>query len=326
MYSWSIRLAGISLRLLEMHIMVRPQWVSMSLDKCPREAMHQRTSAIVIDSSMLVRNHAHFLPTMRSYMGTTFNSLRGRKSPKNSIYHLTPYMEYLLRISLAAIKNSHSCTDMGCKAMPRTWQELQSLSRLLRANLISIQQLLVREGLDPSAISSEPINRLLSDSMTVAENAVAHTASIERQAQLQTSELAAREAEETYKQARSMEKLTTIAWIYIPLSFSATFFGMNVAQLNDSGPNIGYFFLLLIISLLIAACTAILYTDWWREVTLAWRAWVQPGHDCHPRELGVAHLLWITVHWAAKKIFCILGMRKKKKKRESDPDDGSELS
>ncbi|KAJ5893546.1 hypothetical protein N7495_005237 [Penicillium taxi] len=181
------------------------------------------------------------------------------------------------------------------------------------------------------------------------DNAISYERSIKRQAQIQTSTTAAEEAEETYKQARSIEKyllsllssqifpiflqqtanynlqirLTVVAWIYIPLSFSASFFGMNVAQLNDSGPNIGYYFVLLAISLLISAGTAILYTEWWRHVEFAWREWIQPGHDCHPRKLSVAHLLWGTVRWVFMKKKLVGVSRRAKRRNAGGKNSGA---
>lgn len=92
-------------------------------------------------------------------------------------------------------------------------------------------------------------------------------------------------------------RLSTLAWIFIPLSFSASFFGMNVEQLNDSGPHIGYYFVLLLFSLIISALTTLLYTNWWERIAFAWRARIEPGHDCRPRELPLAYLLWITARW-----------------------------
>lgn len=91
---------------------------------------------------------------------------------------------------------------------------------------------------------------------------------------------------------------------------------MNIEQLNNNGPNIGYYFLLLAVSLLISAVTAILYTDWWTKMAFAWRGLIQPGHNCQPRELSVTHLLWITVVWFFRdKVFC--GLRAKMKRRKT---------
>ncbi|BCS19899.1 uncharacterized protein APUU_20331A [Aspergillus puulaauensis] len=207
--------------------------------------------------------------------------------------------------------------------MPETWQDLRSLAQLLHSDLTGLQRLLSIEA--AKSLISDAEARLLRDLSLVTDSAISYERSIERQAQIQTTAMAVEEAEETYKQARSMEKLTAIAWIYIPLSFSATFFGMNVAQLNESGPHIGYYFMLLAITLMIFSGTALLYTEWWRGKAFAWRERIQPGHTCRPRELSVAHLLWLTVRWALmEKILC--GIRipgRWKRSSASAADSGS---
>jgi len=73
---------------------------------------------------------------------------------------------------------------------------------------------------------------------------------------------------------------------------------MNVSQLTNTGPNIGYFFLLLLSSILLAAFVSLFFSDWWHATALKWRDWVEPGHDCAPRQpLFIGSLILMTL-WA----------------------------
>ncbi|KAK0100603.1 hypothetical protein ONS95_007058 [Cadophora gregata] len=60
------------------------------------------------------------------------------------------------------------------------------------------------------------------------------------------------ETKAAIKQADSVRKLTFVAFVFIPLSFSCSFFGMNIKQLDSGTVNIGYFFLLAFLSALLA--------------------------------------------------------------------------
>ncbi|PVI01981.1 hypothetical protein DM02DRAFT_703656 [Periconia macrospinosa] len=212
----------------------------------------------------------------------------------------------------ATIRNSHSCTDMRCRATPDTWQELKSLKELLLIDLVELRRYLDKEQ------ESTPLSmvkaQLLSDFNAVVESVRSCEKAAAAQAQIQTSSTAAQEAAEAYKQARSMEKLTTLVWVFIPMSFSASFFGMNINQLNNTGPNIGYFFVCVLLSLIIAAIPAILYTDWWNEIAFTWRACIEPNHTCHPREVPIAHLIWDTITWFFRKVLYGFGARRKQGK------------
>lgn len=150
------------------------------------------------------KNHS-FLPCIRtSYMQATFYILSNKAVSGDSIYHLKPYAEQLLRTCLAAVKNTHSCTDMGCLATPLTWRVLKLLIQLLLSNLVELQRFLDQErGNTPL---SKPQAHLLSDFKAVTKHVESYEKATASQASIQSSHTAAREAEEAYKQARSMER------------------------------------------------------------------------------------------------------------------------
>jgi hypothetical protein len=49
------------------------------------------------------------------------------------------------------------------------------------------------------------------------------------------------EAHKSIEQAESVNNLTLLAFIFAPLSFAASLFGMNVQEVNESGPRVVYF-------------------------------------------------------------------------------------
>ncbi|KAB8346206.1 hypothetical protein FH972_023251 [Carpinus fangiana] len=55
------------------------------------------------------------------------------------------------------------------------------------------------------------------------------------------------EAVRGIQQADSVRRLTIIAFLFLPLNFATSFFGMNIKQLDTGTVNIGYFFLLAIL-------------------------------------------------------------------------------
>lgn len=174
--------------------------------------------------------HPHH--TRSSYMTTTYYGLSQRPVPQcnaSCIYHLQPYTENIICTALATVKNSHSCVDMGCKGMPKTWQDLRSLTQLLHSDLTGLQRLLSIEAAKSPISDAEA--RLLRDLSLVTDSAISYERSIERQAQIQTSAMAVEEAEETYKQARSMEKYFTP-----PLSPSRVFTMLTTKYKPDSQP------------------------------------------------------------------------------------------
>jgi hypothetical protein len=165
----------------------------------------------VLDSSMLDCSceRSSFLPrnARSSYIATTYYGINQRPVPQvntSKIYHLQPYTENVLRTTLATVKNCHSCTYMRCKAVPQTWHDLRRLTQLLDSNCTELQRLSTRETTESPLSVAE--TRLLRDLTLVKDSAISYERSIERQAQFQISSEAANEAEEMFKQARSMER------------------------------------------------------------------------------------------------------------------------
>lgn len=47
---------------------------------------------------------------------------------------------------------------------------------------------------------------------------------------------------------KAFSRLTLVAFVFIPLSFSSSFFGMNIQQLGTGSIHLGYFFLLAVLA------------------------------------------------------------------------------
>lgn len=75
------------------------------------------------------------------------------------------------------------------------------------------------------------------------------------------------EAQRSIQQAEGLSKLTFVAFIFVPLSFTTSFFGMNISELNASGQPIWVWFVLSV-PILAASLLA-----WWLDVTRRRRIW-----------------------------------------------------
>ncbi|KAL2802442.1 hypothetical protein BJX63DRAFT_415109 [Aspergillus granulosus] len=138
------------------------------------------STAVVMDSSMLGRTHNPWLTQARSFLETSCNMRPGEATENHIIMHVVPYIKHLLRVSLAMIKNLHHCTDVHCHAMPDTWRDLQSLSRLLYTNLKNIDHTLARQAADPGTNYSLELMRLLYDVVNSGEGGGIRTVSTTR--------------------------------------------------------------------------------------------------------------------------------------------------
>lgn len=64
--------------------------------------------------------------------------------------------------------------------------------------------------------------------------------------QLIMSSVSVQDSRLSINQSRRGSQLTLLALIYVPLSFVTGTFGMNIQQINDSGPNLWDYFVTLV--------------------------------------------------------------------------------
>ncbi|PVH75890.1 hypothetical protein DL98DRAFT_657836 [Cadophora sp. DSE1049] len=102
------------------------------------------------------------------------------------------------------------------------------------------------------------------------------------------------------KQADSVRRLTFVAFVFIPLSFSCSFFGMNIKQLNAGTVNIGYFFVLAILSALVAYVISVSIKPSEQGLKRARKRYVR-REMCNDSESTIAarRILW---KWMTRKI------------------------
>lgn len=75
------------------------------------------------------------------------------------------------------------------------------------------------------------------------------------------------EAQRSLQQAEGLSKLTFIAFIFVPLSFTTSFFGMNIDELNSSGQPIWTWFVLSVPILALSVLA------WWLNRARRRRVW-----------------------------------------------------
>lgn len=75
------------------------------------------------------------------------------------------------------------------------------------------------------------------------------------------------EAQRSLQQAEGLSKLTLIAFIFVPLSFTTSFFGMNIDELNSSGQPIWTWFVLSVPILALSVLA------WWLNRARRRRMW-----------------------------------------------------
>ena len=70
------------------------------------------------------------------------------------------------------------------------------------------------------------------------------------------------EAEITVQQGIRGQRVTTLAFIYIPLSFATGVFGMNVREINGSPLSVWWPIVAVAITLVITAVLFTIYVEW----------------------------------------------------------------
>ena len=241
------------------------------------------------------------------------------KGTEDPSFFLWLYVKQLLRHHQAADRRTHSCTNMRCKAKTKSWLEIYR-----RADSIDkVHEELLRffPVCCPNVTPSDKFLSLLSDVGIVSKASRRYEQGVQKQVQNEAAFWTNKASDEMYEQAVATRRqnlpfylnhrllilcnrLALIAFIYIPLSFTASFLGMNVSELNGSGPSLAWFPLILFVSLGLIGIVGLFSTEWWKGITFRWREKVEPGHNCGPREaLSLSYLIWATLKFCYRSIF-----------------------
>ncbi|KAH8662884.1 hypothetical protein BGZ60DRAFT_530040 [Tricladium varicosporioides] len=98
--------------------------------------------------------------------------------------------------------------------------------------------------------------------------------------QVHVGKVALKEARESLKQSKSVGRVTVLAFVVLPLSLVTSFFGMNIKELTDNGPQIRWFIVVAVcISLLLFLCWAMVWFISRRKRLSKIKLWDQSRHS-----------------------------------------------
>ena len=151
----------------------------------------------------------------------------------------------------------------------------------------------------------------------------------------------------------NLRRLTVVAFVFIPLTFATSFFGMNVRQLGTGDTNIGFFVLTAVVAGCLSMCLTFGLRPWERAVTrrkerlaedmgvsvnqvsfanvvrstkLAWRFLEYLDPSVESTTFHGAIMFWARSHLRDLRAWAV-SFRKKPQRDEDTPDqDSRELS
>ncbi len=102
--------------------------------------------------------------------------------------------------------------------------------------------------------------------------------------QIETGLASTRESQRSIEEAVSVKRLTQLAFIFIPLTYATSLFGMNIEEMTGSGPRLWMF---LLISVCISGATFIL-SSFVKRVT----SWIKRNYNRRPNYLFRTYILY----------------------------------
>ena len=114
------------------HLTLSERWISPNRSACHplnKSNLHRLSFAklaIVLDSSFSSSpksRRAKFLRTP-TYLEKTLHRLCSYVDASEPHNFLVPYVEHIIRDTLALNQDAHHCTDTMCKAKARTWHDI----------------------------------------------------------------------------------------------------------------------------------------------------------------------------------------------------------
>jgi hypothetical protein len=96
-------------------------------------------------------------------------------------------------------------------------------------------------GTSPKSGISDELTSILAFYEDAAKDAQGLIQIIIRRMQQRLTELSIQESQRSIREATSVKRLTQLAFVFIPLSFATSIFGMNLNELTGVGPNVWIF-------------------------------------------------------------------------------------
>ena len=144
------------------------------------------------------------LPPSQTYLEGILHRLCRNVDASDPYIFLSPYVEQILRDTLASNLRSHVCTDTMCKAKTRTWHEIRLRAESLQEIWEELSGYFART--DSHGVVSQRAESLLSNLKAVVDKTKTLEQSVRGQAQVEAHYRTMEEAEETYNQTTSMQR------------------------------------------------------------------------------------------------------------------------
>ncbi|KAH0539016.1 hypothetical protein FGG08_004410 [Glutinoglossum americanum] len=172
--------------------------------------------------------------------------IKTRIYDENPADYLFPYVRDSARAA-ASLCNRHAHFDADPDgihgASPFTWQWNQSNRRALISSMNSLARFVAYPEID-TGVRPLKLRSLLPDYAALIKEAEVTGLDFQGLLQQRANSAAMEETKRGIAQADSVRRLALVAFVFIPLNFATSFFGMNFEQLGTGTLNIGYFFLL----------------------------------------------------------------------------------
>ncbi|KAL5345536.1 hypothetical protein ACLOAV_009286 [Pseudogymnoascus australis] len=162
------------------------------------------------------------------------------ESPADFIF---PYIRDSARAAASLCARHAHIRSRATSVIPSDWEWNQSNRRALITSKTNLTRVLENPKIDP-ILKSVNLRTLLLDYAALIDETEVISSDIQGLLQQKANEASIEEMKRGLAQTDSVRRLTLVAFVFIPLSFATSFFGMNIEQLGSSGVHIGYFLLL----------------------------------------------------------------------------------
>ena len=164
-----------------------------------------------------------------------------RRVDKKCVDYLLPYLLHSAgKVAYRAAQAGRITTDYR---LENDWTSNQANYRNMITSRESLQRFIRLPEIAPRATLSK-FKTLIDDYASMIEDARIIGLDLQSRLQQQANTSAIEETQRGLTQGESVRRLTLVAFVFIPLNFATSFFGMNFHQLGTGSLNLGWFFLL----------------------------------------------------------------------------------
>ena len=149
-------------------------------------------------------------------------------------YLLPFFRDYLDDIARMLIGNASNLQDCEQSVDAGTMRELVIQTSTLTSELESFRLELIGHLETSNSSASPAIERILKDIDVLREHSGRLSQSIRDLISVQMGLASLEESKKSIEQAKSTKRISQLAYIYLPLAFGSSLFGMNIAQFQNA--------------------------------------------------------------------------------------------